>query len=495
MDIKWITGLIIAILVVSGVAITWEFSKDWSTLKRDGVILAKHKWVMNAERTFVNKPSSKCNKILAMGGYETATRCYYPDDYYEQMSRSLIKTKLDTQELQVTRDTPYYMYGTNGAYAGWLKELFIFDEKSTENEFPKDYVITWEPKDTRKYRAVWRVESLKDQPLPDGIYADCRYTARNVIINLGTACSQLDYAVVKNDKIHFYFIPQKGDQEIRLFYEGEGGGVVDPITEYSGLDIADDSYVELRETKTTFPIAWTNTATITIATGHSTVYSCATDGADTLFTVSKYGYLDKINLTTGTNIQRVSGISRYTYIGRDATSGMLITQDATTGIELFNADLSLNQSLSCTGMDASGSMASFDMIGGNPYDGLSWSMSSGNTLYYFNWSDDGNHDCGSYAVTPSISASGQGGGNPQFAEDGEPWFLGLSASGTLVQYFNWTSANTYASLGVTTVGPSTYYCPVNRNKFVAGTGQTATIYEYIQPPDVVEPSRVELHEP
>ncbi len=210
--------IVTVILILSGISIGWYFDKDHTTLKRDGVILAEHRWHVEAERTYISKNSWYrrniiCPRLISEGGYETATRCYYPDDTYEQLSRSLLRTYVSLLEPDVTRDTPYYKYGTAGAYAGYLTEVFKFMQTKSELDFPDDYITTWEPKDTRNYRLVWRVWNLKDFNLSDGEYHDCTYHSRNTKIDLKEDCKDLEKAVVKGgDTIWFYFKPQRGKQ-------------------------------------------------------------------------------------------------------------------------------------------------------------------------------------------------------------------------------------------------------------------------------------------
>ncbi len=209
-------GVIFVLLVLSTATIVWEFNKDYSKLSRDGEVLARTRWSVEAQRTYFVLDSwydknVKCPKILDLGGHTTATRCYYPDDYYEQLSRSLIRTKITTEEigdeLTVTKLTPYYKYGTRGAYAGKILENFNFVETDVEEEFPKSYYVDWNPTDTRNYRLIWRVWDLKELDLPDGDYHYCSYKFGKVSIDLKDECSKLEKAEVKGDRIWFYFYP------------------------------------------------------------------------------------------------------------------------------------------------------------------------------------------------------------------------------------------------------------------------------------------------
>lgn len=216
-------SLVIVMLILSGITISWYFEKEHSSLYRDSVKIAEHRWAVEAERTYINKNSwyrrnVMCPRIISEGGYETATRCYYPDDYYESLSRNLIGTKIDTildVGLSVVRLTPFYQYGTAGAHAGILNETFYFVPTSSELEFPKDYNVNWDPKDTRNYKLVWRVEKLKGIKLPVGEYRHCKYTADFVKIDI-IDCDKLEKAVVYDNKIWFYFNSKRGEQSLNV---------------------------------------------------------------------------------------------------------------------------------------------------------------------------------------------------------------------------------------------------------------------------------------
>ncbi len=236
-----IAGILTIILIISGATILWGISKEETTLKRDGEVLATHKWHVESERSFINKNSwyrknVMCPRIIAEGGHETATRCYYAPNTYEQLSRSLINTDLLSDEPRglVIRYTPQYAYGTRGSYAGILQETWLFIDTLKEEEFPKKYEAYWMARDTRNYKLVWRVWNLKDQPLPDGEYTYCNYEAKNVKINLGPACAQLDRAIVEGNKIWFYFKSKRGDQHLQP-------NIVDPVTD--GYTIEDNGVV------------------------------------------------------------------------------------------------------------------------------------------------------------------------------------------------------------------------------------------------------------
>ena len=241
LDKNIIGGLIIIALVLSGVSITWMFTEEKTVLERDGEVLGIHRWHVEAERTYINKNSwyrtnTMCPKIIEMGGRETATRCYYPSDYYEMLSRSIKRTNLVEEDFIVTRNTPQYAYGTRGAYAGILDEVFTFKETEKEIDFPTKYEVDWTPKDTRNYKLVWRVWDVKDMNLKDGNYYDCSYTFGNLKIDLKNNCDKLDRAEVKGDRIWFYFTPERGEQTFDLTF-------VDPPSSWCYQETANETSV------------------------------------------------------------------------------------------------------------------------------------------------------------------------------------------------------------------------------------------------------------
>ena len=217
------TGIITIILIIAGLTFQWQISKDHSTLYKEGEIIARHRWHIEAERTYINKNSWYrrnviCPRLVAQGGHETATRCYYPDDFYEQLSRSLINTEigLNDNPFSVERITPFYAYGTSGSYAGFLNEFFEFGSERIE-EFPSNYTIKWNPKDTRNYKLVWRIWELKRLNLPIGNYSKCSYNFGNIKIDLKEDCNNLEKAEVKDSEtIWFYFNQSRGEQILNV---------------------------------------------------------------------------------------------------------------------------------------------------------------------------------------------------------------------------------------------------------------------------------------
>ena len=222
-----ISGLLIVLAIFSGVIVEWQFDKDFTSLKRDGVTLVKERWHVEAERTWFALDSwydinVKCPKIIEQGGKKTTTRCYYPENYYQQLSRSLIRTKIEVVDNSVIKSVPHYAYGTRGSYAGYVIEKMNFIDTSDIEKFPDSYIVSWKPKDTRNYKLVWRLENVKDLNLPVGIYKDCYYQFGNLKIDLKNECNKLEKAVVKDkDTIWFYFNNQRGNQLFDL-------GFVDP---------------------------------------------------------------------------------------------------------------------------------------------------------------------------------------------------------------------------------------------------------------------------
>lgn len=212
---KIITLTSVFILCVFGATqIMWQFDKDWTTLERDGEVIADSKWVVEAERSYINKntwyrTNVMCPRIIKAGGYETATRCYYAPDTYELMSRSLLNTKITEENNVVTKAVPFYAYGSRGAYAGYVKETMVFSETEDITEFPKSYVIGWTPKDTRNYKLVWRLEKLDTS---DYQVNECSYTFGHVKIDLKDDCDKLDYVSIEKGKATFYFKPLRANQ-------------------------------------------------------------------------------------------------------------------------------------------------------------------------------------------------------------------------------------------------------------------------------------------
>lgn len=221
---KIISGVLIVFAIFSGVMISWEFGKDWVELKSDGTTIAKEKWVVSAERTWstIKYPYQK-DTCLKKGGTikeyaNSPSRCYYPANFYETLSRSLINTKI-TQQIKETgvdviKQSPFYMYGTTGAYAGHVTEtMFFSDPTLSEKQFPLYYNVNWAPKDTRNYKVVWRIEGLKEINLPNGEYHLCNYEFGKIFIDITPDCDKLDKAIISGQsKIYFYFKSARGVQ-------------------------------------------------------------------------------------------------------------------------------------------------------------------------------------------------------------------------------------------------------------------------------------------
>jgi len=148
---NYLIGGIIVLVMIGTITISFQIDKDKTTIYRDGKVLAREKWIVSAERTYFNLDSwydknVKCPKVINLGGHKTATRCYYPNDYYEDLSRSLIRTKIKGENVGnqfiTKKETPYYKYGTRGSYAGWVIESMYFSEDIySKEEFPQKYLI------------------------------------------------------------------------------------------------------------------------------------------------------------------------------------------------------------------------------------------------------------------------------------------------------------------------------------------------------------------
>ena len=183
-----------------------------------------------------------CPKIIDMGGHETFSRCYYPSDYYEDLKRSLINTKVDFVGLKVYRDTPFYKYGTSGAYAGILGEEIEFISTLQIEEFPKNYTVYFDPRDTRNYKLIWRVWNL-DIDIPSGNYTSCVYNFGKVKIDLKDECSKLERGEVKGNRIWFYFNAVRGEQSLNV-------DLVDPIKYIGKIDLDEgSSFVKSEDNK------------------------------------------------------------------------------------------------------------------------------------------------------------------------------------------------------------------------------------------------------
>lgn len=223
---KTVGGILTVILIVAGASLNLIFEPEYTTFKRDGTIIAREWWTVSAERTFEVKDSGKCDKILAMqGSKETSTRCYYPPNFYQNLARSLISTKIipDEIDLTVKKSVPYYAYGTQGSYAGVLTELFAFNNLSTTvEEFPSEYYAEFSPKDTRNYQLVWRITNLKESPYSDGNYTACSYQFGYAKIDLRDSCSALQYIEIKGSSFKAFFKPSKGYQKLNpIIYDPE----------------------------------------------------------------------------------------------------------------------------------------------------------------------------------------------------------------------------------------------------------------------------------
>lgn len=244
-------SVVLILAIFGSFTLSWQFDKEHTSLYKDGKLIAREKWFVEAERTWSTiKYSYQRDSCERKGGevrdYESSpSRCYYPNDFYEQLKRSLLRTKIDTLETDsgydITKTTPSYAYGTTGSYAGVIMEKMNFVSKIfSETEFPLSYQTNWSPRDTRNYKLIWRVENLKDINIPNGIYDECAYEFGDILIDLKDDCNKLDYAEIKDGtKIWFHFLPSRGrqsfdvalvDPEVLFIRSGEGttsaGGTV-----------------------------------------------------------------------------------------------------------------------------------------------------------------------------------------------------------------------------------------------------------------------------
>ena len=98
-EYKLVKNILIILLILSTGIVTFEITKDQTSIRRDGELIGTYRWSVEAERTYIVKNSVyrrdvMCPRIVEDGGYETETRCYYRPDYYEGLSRSLINTEI-----------------------------------------------------------------------------------------------------------------------------------------------------------------------------------------------------------------------------------------------------------------------------------------------------------------------------------------------------------------------------------------------------------------
>lgn len=232
--------LISVVLVLSGVVYEWQHSKDYSTLYRNNVSIARSQQKVELERDWSTiKYSYQRDNCLRDGGRVMAngTRCYYPENFFVALNRKLLGIKLYGENVSdsfiTNRITPFYKYGTSGALAGSIAEKFFYHfETDDEKEFPYKYLVSYQPKDNSNYRIVWRVDKLKGISLADGKYHDCSYTFGDVRIDLKTDCSKLDYAEVKNSdkRVWFYFKKGRGLQTLDLNLIDPDTGALHPKT-------------------------------------------------------------------------------------------------------------------------------------------------------------------------------------------------------------------------------------------------------------------------
>jgi len=360
MEVKNILGIIIIVIAVfGGITLKWQFDKDWTSLYRDGDLIAKSKWIVNAERTYINKNSWYrtnviCPRIIANGGYETATRCYYADDTYEPLSRSLIGTTIEginqTNSYLVRKSTPNYKYGTRGAYAGFLIEDMTFKETEKMEEFPNKYTVNWNPKDTRNYKLIWRIENLKQINLPDGEYHNCKYTFGYVKIDLKDDCSKLEKAeIIDQSKIYFYFDNKRGEQSFDLI-------LVDP-TVYLSLE----GY----------------SRNITAELG-SIINISANISDDTIcIDVDHYGY--GVNYSTGANTTtfnlNISDFRQDEF--NDSSTSQTLTSSGQVGITMDNRSDILNTSID---LSSNGTISGLSIAYGNEGESFNGELQGTNLI-------------------------------------------------------------------------------------------------------------------
>ena len=223
-----ISGTAMIVMVILGM-FTFQYTvdRDTTTLYRNNEIMFRARWYVHAQRTYFNANTwydwnVRCPRIEALGGYRTATRCYYPPDYYESTSRSLINTKISQQPhelgFMIVKEVPHFAYGSRGAYAGFLREHSVFEESiDDEKNIPFDYWTDWSPRDTRNYKLQWRITHLKNINLEDGNYTYCNYEFGDVFIDIHD-CDKLDRVEIDNarNRMDVWFNAERGYQNISV---------------------------------------------------------------------------------------------------------------------------------------------------------------------------------------------------------------------------------------------------------------------------------------
>jgi len=218
-DIKKLAESIflITLVLVGGGIYSWKYDRDFNTFYNNGTIEARSNWEVHMNRVYFNiKYSYQRDNCLRDGGRLTATRCYYPDNFYLKLSRKL--AMIDLNEIKFnnysifSRSTSYNKYGTSGTTAGTLTEKMIHDYNVTDIEnFPQKYIVEYKPKDTTKYKLALKVDLLKDMNLPIGNYTDSEYIFGNIKITVPE--EYFDYTeVIDYNTIKIWFLPQAGDQ-------------------------------------------------------------------------------------------------------------------------------------------------------------------------------------------------------------------------------------------------------------------------------------------
>ena len=217
--VKGIVFLIV--LMLGGSLYSWGYDRDYNTFYNDGTIEARSNWEVHMERTYFKiKYNYQRDNCLRDGGRLTATRCYYPDDFYVKLTRKL--SSIDLKELKFdkystfSRDTSYNKYGTSGVSAGTLIENMVHDYEVTDiEEFPQKYIVEYNPKDTAKYKLALKVDLLKDMNLEVGTYTETDYVFGR--IKIGVPVEYFDYMeVIDDDTIKFWFLPKSGLQALDI---------------------------------------------------------------------------------------------------------------------------------------------------------------------------------------------------------------------------------------------------------------------------------------
>jgi len=154
----------------------WKYTTDEWTLYSGRYIGFKEDWIVERQRTYLQLKDvddvSICSKV-------TATRCYV-DDYWERSNRKATKIDLyyeeveDNVSMRVIKNTPYYAVRSTGD-GGYMTQIQTINALAEFEQFPSDYRVEYNAKDTASYRLTWRIreaEAIDNYDYPLGSFSD-----------------------------------------------------------------------------------------------------------------------------------------------------------------------------------------------------------------------------------------------------------------------------------------------------------------------------------